>query len=447
MAAYDPGARDDAQRALLQTQQTAKTVYATAAAYSVNLFEVIQSFDLIAAITAGTDTTDLSTYITAALAGASKRVILGPGKFNSSNSVVLNRTGHTLDGVNKQLTTLNIVSDTKPAVFLGNGVVGYRVSNMAITRQLSNGGTIGPGAHGVQFEGSTDRSEVMDLEIEGHFNGAVLGTCDEGQFRNINIRKSAGNAILQSCSLNYGQSQWRIDNVLCALSAGAGYLVKSPTGSPTGTNAGMITGIVTDLRTFANSDRGVHVIGTPQIPIFDLDMRGLFLGSDGLGGARFDTYGGNHTLHAFIERAGLDPTGPTLSTAATGQGAGYEQTANNLDVALSGRSIVNALDGVFHNGGILTTTGLVSVNNGQSLTAGRRNGILTQGGRLVVTGGRITNDSGNTSQLFGVAASHANVNLGPFDAPSNTTQAIYLAVPTGATVFGISPPGAATNSP
>lgn len=378
----------------------------------------------------GSDAAAISTAIATALA-ENDVVQFSDGLYQTNAPVALARTGQAIFGLGSRRTEIRINSTTAKAITLANGVADYTVRGFKVTRA----GTPVSGANGVECLGTTDNTLIEDVWSEGHWTGLVVGTCDTGRIQHIRCNKNLQDGIFQTNDSTYGPSQWEMIDLLCDRNGRDGWRVQTTNGP-----AGLILGSTTSIKTFANSERGCHFIGSATTPIFDVRMEQAFLGSDGLGSVRFDTYGGKHRICGFFERNGRDPTGPTLATPASNNGVGIEITANNSDVVIYGSTIDdNALDGILHGGGVLIVSGNMIFNNGQALSAGRRNGILSQGGELVVTGNGVNNLGGNTSQLFGIATSHDDVVINGNSLKGNTSGGTTLGGTADAIVFGNSP--------
>lgn len=376
------------------------------------------------------DANDISTAIAQALA-ANDFVEFPEGLYQTSVPIALNRSGQAIVGRGSRRTEIRINSTTAKAITLANGIADYTVVGFKVSRA----GTPVSGANGVECLGTTDNTLIEDVWSEGHWTGLVIGTCDTGRIQHIRCNKNLQDGIFQTNASTYGPSQWEMIDLLCDRNGRDGWRVQTTNGPP-----GLILGSTTSLKTFANTGWGCHFIGTSTTPIFDVRMEQSFLGSDGAGSVRFDTYGGKHRICGFFERNGRDPTGPTLGTAASNNAPGIEISANNSDVVIYGSTIDdNALDGIIHNGGVLIVSGNMIFNNGQALTGGRRNGILSQGGELVVTGNGINNLGGNTSQLFAIATSHDDVVINGNSLKGNTSGGTALGGTADAIVFGNSP--------
>lgn len=378
----------------------------------------------------GDGTTDDTAAIQAAMA-AHDVVQFPAGTFKITTTLTLTRTGQALMCAGSRRTEIKMYSTTLAAIQLTSGIANYTLHGLKVTRW----GTPVSGANGVHFLGTTDNSQISDLWCEGHWDGLVIGTCDTGLIHGLRCNKNLSYGVYQTNAASYGPSQWEVNDALVDRNGIDGWRIESTAGP-----AGLILGPIYSLKSFANTGRGLHIIGNSTTPIYDIRIVNAFLGSDNAGSIRLDTYGGKHRISGFFERNGRDPTGPDLATAATNTAPGIEISANNIDVTVYGSTIDdNSYDGIEHNGGVLIVSGCNIFNNGQALTGGRRNGILSQGGRLVVGSSALTNLGGNTTQLYGVATSHDSVVINGNDMAGNTIGGATLGATTNAFMVANAP--------
>lgn len=399
----------------------------------------------IADIRARTNTDFLDTYFSDALASGCVEINCEPGLYNISNSLSMSTANQHLKGAGWGRSEIRITSTTASAITLANGIAGYGVSGFKISRV----GVASSSALGVEFLGTTDDSLLEDLWIEGHYTNLKIGTCDTGKIRRLRLNKALAYGCYQTNAVSYGPSQWDVDDVLFDRNTVDGWRVQSTAGP-----AGLILGPMRNVKSFANGGRGIHLIGNSTTPIYDARINDAFLGSDGLGSIRLDTYGGKHRISGFFERNGRDATGPTLATAATNTAPGIEMSTNNVDLIVYGSTIDdNSYDGIQHDGGILTVVASHIYNNGAASTAGRRNGVLSNGGKLVVGSDVICNAASisgggiGSSQLYGIATSHDNVVIAGNDLNNNATAPASLGATTNASVIGNSPSTLTTRIP
>lgn len=421
-----------------------KTISDIANGLPVSFFRFIPK-SKISGIRARTNSDDLSANFADALASGCAEINFEPGLYNVSSAIAMSVANQRMKGAGWNRCEIRIVSTTASAITLASGVGGYGLSGFKISRT----GTPGANALGVEFLGTTDDSLLEDLWIEGHYTNLKIGTCDTGKIRHLRLNKALAYGVYQTNSASYGPSQWDVDDVLMDRNTVDGWRVQSTDGP-----AGLILGPMRNVKSFANGGRGIHLIGSSTTPIYDVRINDAFLGSDGLGSIRLDTYGGKHRISGFFERNGRDATGPTLATAATNTAPGIEMSANNVDLVVYGSTIDdNAYDGIQHDGGILTVVASHIYNNGAASTAGRRNGILSNGGRLVVGSDVICNAASvsgggvGSSQLYGVATAHDNVTIAGNDISSNATGPVTLGATTNASVVGNTPSTLVSRTP
>lgn len=368
----------------------------------------------------GDGVTDDLIAINNALA-ANKYVYLPPGTYKVSGTIVMNRTGHTLVGAGIGLTTISSNSPNLPVISLVGGVASYRVQDMSITKSAAPAA----GGTGVSFGVSTESSVLRNLVVSNCDLGIFLSCCDEGTVDNVKCTTNRLYGILMQSQSTLGVLQWRMSKVTCSLNGQDGIRVQAVAGT-----TGVILGAWDTIETYANSGAGVAVLGLVGCGVYDFRASNCFFGSDGTAGLRLDTHGGKHRLiSSFIERAGLDPTGPTLSTAATNAAHGVELGASEIDVAITNTLIdLSSFNGILHQGGVLVVSGCTLYNNGQAAVAGQRNGINSTAGQLSVTGGISTNIS-TSNQLYGIALSHDNFCVSGVYLGGNATAAYFLGVP------------------
>lgn len=100
-------------------------------------------------------------------------------------------------------------------------------------------------------------------------------------------------------------------------------------------------------------------------------------------------------------------------------------TANNTGVQLTGvHSNGNSQDGFFLNGVTHLLGNCRATNNGIALGSGRRNGVYSTAGRVIITGGRYGNTGAGTSQQYGAYVNDGNnLSIGFADLNGNSSAA------------------------
>jgi hypothetical protein len=200
-----------------------------------------------------------------------------------------------------------------------------------------------------------------------------------------------------------------------------GYLVQTQVGP-----AQMTVGTFKNCATFANSGVGMGFLGSVGVPLQGVRVIGGFIGEDGNHEIYMDTYGDQHLIEGvFLELAGTRTTGPTLSTPASGVGSGLTVTSNNGGIQITGvHANGNAEDGFFLSGTTHFLGNCRATNNGLSLSAGRRNGVYSTGGRVIIMGGRYGNTGAGTSQQYAAYINDGNnLSIGFADLTGNSVAA------------------------
>ena len=157
------------------------------------------------------------------------------------------------------------------------------------------------------------------------------------------------------------------------MNGGDGVRIQSVATAPV--DGHMALGELVGVRTFANSARGLIVLGNATVGIYSIRARGCFFGEDGADEVYLDTYGNLHTFtDCFLELGGTSITGPTYSTPATQQSFGFYITANTPDVSIHGGKINGMTrSGVYSlcpNPGAVRIEGTIICNNGIGPEAG-----------------------------------------------------------------------------
>lgn len=162
---------------------------------------------------------------------------------------------------------------------------------------------------------------------------------------------------------------------------------------PTGASMGDLVSV----STYGNKLDGISWVGLPSCPINAIRVRGAFVGEEGRHGIHMDTYGvSTHTLSdVFSEICGTLACGVDGTTPATNQGRGFNITANQQEVVLSGcNAIGNSWSGLVSQAVRLGVTGGSFRLNGAALLAGERNGIQIESGNANINGVRANGNKG-----------------------------------------------------
>jgi microcystin-dependent protein len=382
------------------------------------------------------DTSNLQAAITAA---AGKTLLLGDGTFQCTGLSIASSATRIL-GNGPGRSILRMTNASTAAITISASLSFISIGGMTITRST----TATSGGNGITQSGGLGQALLHDLIVEKQYTGLALNNTDFSIARDIIVQQcqNVGVAIVPSTS--DGAHQWNFTNVLSQKNAQQGFLVQAPGGaSPTQITLGEWV----NCATYANSATGMAFVGTASIPIHDIRLTGCFGGENGASGFYFDTYGSLiRVTGCTSELAGASATGPTLATAATNVGEGYEVTSNNPEIVFTGcLGDANSYSGIKSSATKTLVTGGAFTENGQASSAGNRVGIRSAAGLMAVTGARCGNNSGS-SQSFGVHLTtdveHVVVGC---DLNGNGTSAVTSTVTlTTAIIEGNSPVG--TNS-
>ena len=146
-----------------------KTVSDIVNGLPINMFRFVSPAK-IAGIRVRSDTSDLSADFATAVASGAKEIVIEPGLYNTISTITMATEGQHLRGAGSNRSEIKINSTTANAIQLNNGVAGYGVSGLKITRT----GVPGAAAGGVVFLGTTDKSFLEDLVLEDHYNLSLI---------------------------------------------------------------------------------------------------------------------------------------------------------------------------------------------------------------------------------------------------------------------------------
>ncbi|MBA3576175.1 MAG: hypothetical protein H0W39_00965 [Sphingomonas sp.] len=368
-----------------------------------------------------TGVADSLAAINAALVANDIVYVKDTASYKASGAIPLSRIGHALLGDGNGQGSITSTSLTANLITLANGISSMKVGGLSLLRSV-----VPTAGIGVACLGSTDRSELFDLHIEGQYIGLQTSTCDEGRISRVTSKKNILDGWLATCEVAYGAAQWEVNDILLAQNGRDGVRAQSVLGS-----AGMILGTWNSLKTFGNTGRGVILLGSATTPVFDMRLNNPFIGSDGTTGIYIDAYGGKHVITGgFIERCGMDPTGPAYATPASNNAPGVQIAGNETNaITLVGVLIDNnSLVGIRSASGQLSMAGCQVLNNGLALVAGQRSGISIDGGSAAIVGGKSGNTGGGTSQQYGVAIGVDAVTMAGVDLKNNAVLPVFKGV-------------------
>lgn len=358
-----------------------------------------------------------------AAARASRKVQLLARSYALASEVVIVRTGAVWSGEGSDLTRVVATSAADPVFRFADGLNGVTIEEMKLTRTAS----ASAGGNGIDCSAvPTGQALLRSLIVEKQHIGLALGVTDYSEVEDVIVQGCLGPGIKVSNTAAFGFCQWSFDNVLAQVNGAQGWLFQSVAGP-----GQMTIGTMRGCAGYANNSSSVAFVGRADCPIPGVRMIGGFFGEDGNNIVYLDTYGDQHILDGvFAELAGRIKTGPGKmadpngGVAPSGTGSGFAITANNGTVQLTGcHATANSLDGFDLNGTSHSLGNCRAMNNGQAATAGRRNGIRSTSGRVVVNGGIYGNTAGVSQQHAADVSDGNNLSIGFADLTGNSAAA------------------------
>lgn len=338
--------------------------------------------------------TDDTTAINNALA-TGLTVVIPTATCKITGTLNIGVSGTTFIGQGLQSSVLTSNSTTASMISVGPSV-NVTISGMKLTRSVT--ATAGSG---IVFSGNTEETVLSNLWVEKQFDGITVQTTNYSRAQHIVLSANQDDGWHASNTAGSGSMQWILDDILSQQNVNRGFLFASVSGP-----GGMTLGEMSRLYTFANSSFGFLAIGLAGVPINGIRMSNSFFGQDGNSEVSLDTHGGLHVLNkVFTELAGTAATGPTLATAASNAGSGFDISANNTDVEIiGGRANGNSVRGISSSASFLGVIGGEFTNNG---AAGAVPGISILAASTVrIIGVRAT----GSPQNVGIATAAAAIN-------------------------------------
>lgn len=340
----------------------------------------------------GNGSTDDHASIQAAIAAANAAgggvVYLPKGIYQISGTLSIGTTSSIkLLGAGRGITWLRATTTTAHMIDVGNAAY-TSIACLSLTR--STRGTTGFGIRYTATTGEAPYNDLHDLHVLNQARGIHLGPATFGYVRNVVVEGSAADGIFLTNNTNSGALQWELSGILSQGNGGSGFRVFAQNIGATQITMGTWRGIYT----FGNSSSGIRLEGGPTVPIHDFRLHEFFLGEDGDSEIFLETYGGMHVLGGgMIELCGMRTTGPTMSTPASNAGYGIQVGANNVDVTISGPTMIwsNSYSGIYVGGGnVLIGGGVFLKDNGLSAVANVafHCGLYVAGGDVTMTGCR-----------------------------------------------------------
>jgi hypothetical protein len=338
---------------------------------------------------AKTDGTDAGLAINASLQALNYAVVPA-GTFTIATTIALTANGQRLIGHGRAVSILSSIT-TGHSVTIAANLQYVTVSGFSLTRPLGNYGNTA-GKDGVHCDGYAQLVKIDEVEVFRHWRGLSLGPTSYSLVSNYLIDNNYDSGIFVQGTAAIGAMQWTFIKGISQRNNGHGMRFQTVAG-PVGASMGDLVSV----STYGNRLNGISWQGSVSCPINAIRVRGAFVGEEGLHGIHLDTFGvSTHTLaDVFSEICGTLACGVDGTTPPTNQGRGFEITANQQEVIMTGcNAIGNSWSGVGSSCPRLTITGGSFRLNGAALLSGDISGISLNAGSANIVGPRCNGNKG-----------------------------------------------------
>lgn len=314
-----------------------------------------------------------------------------------SQPIAITASNIKILGESRLLTKIKINNSSLPVFIVAPNLQNVELNTLKLERTVPATAT----GTGVEISGPSTSHVMRDLDVEGHWNGMILGGTESGQVVNCNVFNCYGNGIKQISGAAPFLT-WAIRDSRVYNNNGNGIDIEAE-----GTAVDVTLGTIDNVYSVYNTGYGIDVRGFPLKKVNSLRITGGAFSLNGNTGIRFDTYGARHRISdASCNLQGTALTGINRATAATSQGNGLQVTANNLELNIVGCiASENSYSGMDVEGSLLAIVGNTCTDNGKNIAAAteQRSGIRAATGQALIQGNAITNRvSGAGTQQHGV---------------------------------------------
>lgn len=351
-----------------------------------------------------------------AMASSISVIELSPKTYTLTSAGITMSTAKRIVGAGRGQTTINS-SAPGNAITVNANLTGWEITDFTLN---FTGGVPTSAQNGIYVVDHCEEAQIEKTWVNGFYHNYRLAATGYSEIRQFisNNALSDGVLITNSDGVDAGL-QWNVDDFLIQQSGG--YALNYVSTMAPGANLGPIS----KPWTFANTLGALNFSGTSSAPINGVRIGGPgSSSSEGKHAYQFNTFG-NTTISVFgifTEQSGLDPTGPSLGTAASNQGCGFFGTQNNQMISLVAcQAEQHSWSGIE----LAANRGLVLGNtvrlNGQAGLSGELTGILIDTGfssNMTVVG-NVTK-----GQDFGIYTSSDNHVIVANDCSENSSGAI-----------------------
>ena len=357
----------------------------------------------------GTGTDDTAAIQAAIDSG--RNVFVPPGTYKTTSSLSINTSTQVLYGAGRS-SEIVLAKTTDPVILIVGALENVEVRSLHINRSLV---ATNDTAVGIQTPKTVSlvTAVLRDLFIENQWHGAWLGPVAYGKFTFCISQSNYRDGIYCSNYTGHNASQWDLESSLSQANDRYGLSLNPFEGTT------LIPNEWVNFTTYANTQGGIYVDGSPTRLVYDIRGSAITLSSDGNTALNLQNMAGSTIVlnNLFIELVGLVTTGRGLLTpiSNTGNGiilGGSVGSANFADTIISACSehgvIVGAAASSFVNCEIidnskktnLTYVGIYVNNNIKCKVIGCKIGNsnpanIPQASSVVATNGSSVNIIGN----------------------------------------------------
>lgn len=299
-----------------------------------------------------------------------------------SNSISIANSERRLSGAGVGSSFIKNLTNNASAVIVAAGLSYVSIDNLMITHNVT-----ATGGAGIGFAGNCGVCNISNVIVEKHYVGINASSTEQAYMSNVTVQENVINGLLVQGTASSGIVQWIVDGLLAQKNGGTGILIANGPAGP----SSMILGSWNRIYTFANTGYGFAAVGSISMPINGVRISDSFLGEDGNSEIFLSTYGSLHTIYnTFLELTGTGPTGPTMSTPASGGGSGIEIDGNNGSVQIGSLRV----NGVSQHAVNTAATAATTITNLQATNNGGDGLRATDCALVQISGGYFAGNSG-----------------------------------------------------
>lgn len=263
----------------------------------------------------GNGVTDDTAAIQAAI-DSSRNVFLPAGIYKTTAPLTISNSNQVVYGAGWS-TQIALNKATDPVVLLVGALEGVQVKNLFLNRTIAPTNDTAVGIQTPKTVGLVT-TYLRDLLIKNQWHGAWLGPAAYGKFTFCVVQENYQDGIYCSNYTGYNASQWDIESSLSQANNRYGLSLNPYEGTT------LIPNEWVNFTTYANTQGGIYVDGSPTRLVYDIRGSAITLSSDGNTALNLQNMAGSTIVlnNLFIELVGLVTTGRGLLTPISNTGSG-----------------------------------------------------------------------------------------------------------------------------